>query len=139
MSVCEGPSCAGGERVKGRQTESGWVPVLLICLALGNEKRHLMNWPSASKTYEKTAATCRHETVGMETLPAETMESPWRKGLGWRFLLEHMPTSAWSLSLVSCSLDLKRGHGDFLLDNTLLLHPVWSVAASQQPLSEMKC
>lgn len=80
MSVCEVLSCVGGERVKGRLMG---IPVLQICLVVGNERRLLMNWASALKTYEKNVAACQYKMLGLGRLQvgAETRESPWRKGL----------------------------------------------------------
>lgn len=60
MSVCVVLSCVGDEKVKGRLMG---IPVLQICLVVGNERGLLMNSPSALKIYEKNVAACQRKML----------------------------------------------------------------------------
>lgn len=54
------------------------IPVLQICLVVGNEKGLLTNWPSALKTYEKNVAACQRKMCWLGRIRAGiwTRESP---------------------------------------------------------------
>lgn len=50
------------------------IPVLQICLVVGNEKGHLTNWPSALKTYEKSVAACQRKMLELGRIQTGTKE-----------------------------------------------------------------